>query len=401
MQFVDMKARKFGRFSAALLFAGACSSAPTPTTVGSAPSGASAKGMVVSASSIASQAGRDVLAAGGNAVDAAIATGFALSVTYPVAGNIGGGGFMIIRMPDGRATAIDFREMAPRAATPEMFTDANGAYSSTIHHDSHKSVGVPGTVAGFALAHKKYGKSEWTRLVDPAVRLASDGFVVPTGLAQSLKWGMDDMKKYPASVASFTKSGAPYEVGDRIRQPDLARTLRPHSLPGSGRFLSWARPRDSLAEEDASQWWIDHGRRHGAATVAKERTPIRGTYRGYRGDLGCHRRAPVVWRWWRCSTSSRGTNSAVGKHNSPQVRAPRGRGDASRVPGSCALPRRPGLYLATIERLTSKAYAAELRKTILRTIARARQRRRRWRRRTRARRRPLLRRRCERDGGFA
>jgi len=109
-------------------------------------------GMVVSASAIASRVGRDVLAAGGNAVDAAVATGFALAVTYPVAGNIGGGGFMVIRFPDGRATTFDFREMAPKAATPEMFLDATGAYSSKIHHDSHRSVGVPGTVAGFALA---------------------------------------------------------------------------------------------------------------------------------------------------------------------------------------------------------------------------------------------------------
>ena len=96
-------------------------------------------GMVVSASAIASQAGRDVLAAGGNAVDAAVATGLALAVTYPVAGNIGGGGFMVIRMPDGRATTIDFREVAPQAATPEMFLDSTGAYSARVHHDGHRA----------------------------------------------------------------------------------------------------------------------------------------------------------------------------------------------------------------------------------------------------------------------
>src|SRR3954469_7459272 len=136
-------------------------------------------GMVVSASGIASEVGRNVLAAGGNAVDAAIATGFALAVTYPVAGNIGGGGFMVIRFPDGRATTIDFREMAPSAATPDMFTDSAGAYSARIHHDSYKSVGVPGTVAGFERAHRKYGSAKWSRLVDPAVRLASEGFAAP------------------------------------------------------------------------------------------------------------------------------------------------------------------------------------------------------------------------------
>src|SRR3982751_2777614 len=181
--------------------------------------------MVVSASGIASEVGRDVLARGGNAVDAAIATGFALTVTYPVAGNIGGGGFMVIRFPDGRATTFDFREIAPLAATPEMFVDSAGKYSARIHHDSYKSVGVPGTVAGFALAHEKYGKTQWTRLVDPAVRLASEGFVVPPGLAQSLVRQLQNFNRYPASVAAYSKSGAPYSVGDRFRQADLARTL--------------------------------------------------------------------------------------------------------------------------------------------------------------------------------
>ncbi|MFN9421748.1 gamma-glutamyltransferase, partial [Gemmatimonas sp.] len=119
----------------------------TPARAQSAPKPATpaegAKGMVVSASAIASQVGREVLANGGNAVDAAIATGFALAVTYPTAGNIGGGGFMVIRFPDGRATTIDFRERAPAAATPTMFTDSTGAYSARIHHGSHKAVGVP------------------------------------------------------------------------------------------------------------------------------------------------------------------------------------------------------------------------------------------------------------------
>jgi gamma-glutamyltranspeptidase/glutathione hydrolase len=146
----------------ALSFVAACSSAPPATTTGPATIAATRvdtaqHGMVVSASSIASDAGRNVLAKGGNAVDAAIATGFALAVTYPAAGNIGGGGFMVIRFPDGRATTIDFRERAPAAANPEMFTDSAGNYSSIIHHRSLRAVGVPGTVAGFALAHEKYG----------------------------------------------------------------------------------------------------------------------------------------------------------------------------------------------------------------------------------------------------
>ena len=123
----------------------------------------------MSANAMASRVGAEVLRSGGNAVDAAIATGFALAVVHPTAGNIGGGGFMVIRFPDGRTTTLDFREKAPLAAHPEMFLDENGEYSPGIHHNSHLAVGVPGTVAGFALAHEKYGSGDWARLVDPAV----------------------------------------------------------------------------------------------------------------------------------------------------------------------------------------------------------------------------------------
>ncbi|HEY8470541.1 MAG TPA: gamma-glutamyltransferase, partial [Longimicrobiales bacterium] len=181
-------------------------------------------GVVVSATGIASRIGRDVLASGGNAVDAAIATGFALAVTHPTAGNIGGGGFMVIRFPDGRTTTFNFREKAPLRAHPEMFLDSAGKYSSRIHHDSHLAVGVPGTVAGFALAHERYGSKPWRELVEPAVRLARDGFPVMPGLARSLRAVLPSMQRYPASVAAFSKNGTPYEPGEIWKQPDLART---------------------------------------------------------------------------------------------------------------------------------------------------------------------------------
>jgi gamma-glutamyltranspeptidase / glutathione hydrolase len=127
------------------------------------------RGVVVSANVIASEVGMQVLRAGGNAVDAAIATGFALAVVHPTAGNIGGGGFMVIRFPDGRATTIDFREKAPLRSHPEMFVDpATGEYASTIHHNSHVAVGVPGTVAGFDHAHRQYGTAQWSTLVQPS-----------------------------------------------------------------------------------------------------------------------------------------------------------------------------------------------------------------------------------------
>ena len=162
-----------------------------------------AGGMVVSEHPEASRAGAEVLAAGGNAVDAAIATGFALAVTHPSAGNIGGGGFMIVRFPDGATTALDFRERAPAAAHPEMFVDAAGEYSSTMHHRSHLAVGVPGTVAGFDKAHRLYGAMNWERLVYPSIVLAEDGFELSERLAGSIARFVERVD-YPATIAAFT-----------------------------------------------------------------------------------------------------------------------------------------------------------------------------------------------------
>ena len=144
-------------------------------------------GVVVSQNMIASQVGVDVMKDGGNAVDAAVATAFALAVTHPTAGNIGGGGFMIYRSSEGGAEAFDFREMAPAKATPEMWLDEAGEYSSDRHHLSHLSVGVPGTVAGLHAAWKEHGSLRWERLVEPAIRLARDGFIVTDGLSRSLQ----------------------------------------------------------------------------------------------------------------------------------------------------------------------------------------------------------------------
>ncbi len=183
-------------------------------------------GMVVSTERRASQVGRAVLRAGGNAVDAAIATGFALAVTHPAAGNVGGGGFMVIRFPDGEATTIDFREKAPLSAHAEMFLDENGEYSREIHHNSHRAVGVPGTVAGFALAHRSYGKLPWEQLVRPAVDLAEEGFVLTQALARSLAALVGRYQQYPATIEAFSRNGEPYAAGETLHQPDLSRTLR-------------------------------------------------------------------------------------------------------------------------------------------------------------------------------
>src|SRR2546426_3260021 len=181
-------------------------------------------GMVSSQNFIASQVGVEVLWDGGNAVDAAVATAFALAVTHPSAGNIGGGGFLIYRPPTGPPVAYDFRETAPAGSSPTMFLK-DGSYDEDRHHNSHLSVGVPGTVAGLHMAWKAHGKLPWRRLVAPAVTLARDGIMVTAGLAGSLKEVLPEMKKHRASVLQFSRSGVAYEMGDILKQPDLAKTL--------------------------------------------------------------------------------------------------------------------------------------------------------------------------------
>src|SRR5688500_361680 len=154
------------------------------------------KGMVVSQHFIASQVGAEVLKDGGTAIDAAVATAFALAVTHPTAGNIGGGGFLLYRAASGQTAAYDFRETAPAAASPTMFLKG-GQYDADLHHSGYLSVGIPGTVAGLHLAWKEYGKLPWRRLVEPSVVLARDGFIVSDGLARSLARVLPQMQAYP------------------------------------------------------------------------------------------------------------------------------------------------------------------------------------------------------------
>ena len=345
---------------------GGVATAPARTAAASATGTQAPHGMVVSASAIASQAGRDVLAAGGNAVDAAIATGFALAVTYPTAGNIGGGGFMVIRLPDGRATTIDFREKAPAAATPEMFTDSTGAYSSRIHHRSHFAVGVPGTVAGFALAHQKYGKAAWKSLVDPAVKLSGDGFDVPPGLAASLAGSLARFKAYPATEAEYSKAGVAYAAGERLKLPDLSRTLTRIRDGGRDGFYKGETATLIAAEMKRGGGLITEADL--AAYEAKERAAIKGTYRGYdiismpppsSGGVAMVEMLNIL----------EGFDLKAAGHNSPQyvhlvVEAMRRAFlDRARYLGD------PDFVTAPLDRLTSKSYAAQLRKTISREHA--------------------------------
>ncbi|HEX8746902.1 MAG TPA: gamma-glutamyltransferase [Pyrinomonadaceae bacterium] len=240
-------------------------------------------GIVASTSGIASRIGADVLKRGGNAVDAAIAVAFALAVVYPAAGNLGGGGFMMIRLKDGRATAIDYREMAPKRATRNVYLDERGELiigegSSTL---GYRAAGVPGTVRGMELALKKYGSGRmtWAELIAPARRLAATGFTVSFNLARSLRDTSDTLSKYDESRRIFLNQGRLYKEGETLRQPELAATLARIALRGPNEFYEGETAR--LIAEDM--------RRHnGLMTMedlrgyfAKEREPVRGTYRGF------------------------------------------------------------------------------------------------------------------------
>src|SRR5881392_1597917 len=178
-------------------------------------------GIVASTSEIASRVGVEVMKKGGNAVDAAVATALALAVTWPSAGNIGGGGFMLVRKADGTSEAIDYRERAPLAATRDMYLDANGNVIKGLSTEGHKAVGVPGTVAGLALAHQRHGKLPWAALVEPARKLAAEGFEVNYFLARSLAGNVarKKMETFLESRRIFQRDGKFYELGERFVQP--------------------------------------------------------------------------------------------------------------------------------------------------------------------------------------
>ena len=236
------------------------------------------QGMVVSQSDIASDVGWKIMREGGNAIDGAVATALALAVTHPTAGNIGGGGFIVYRAGDGTTTTFDFREMAPAGANPTMWMK-DGKYDFDIHHNSHRSVGVPGTVAGLYLAHQKFGSKPWKDLVLPAVALARDGFEISEGLASSLARMIPEFKKYPASLAQFSKNGVAYTAGEILRQPDLAKSLQRIADKGPAGFYEGETAELIEKEMKANGGLItrDDLKKY----VAKERAPLKGTYRGY------------------------------------------------------------------------------------------------------------------------
>jgi gamma-glutamyltranspeptidase/glutathione hydrolase len=239
------------------------------------------EGAVVSVDGFATQIGLDVLREGGNAVDAAIGVGFALAATHPSAGNIGGGGFMTIYLADeDRYTTLDFRERAPLAASPSMYLGENGRPVRGLNRRGWLAVGVPGTVAGFEKAHVQWGKLPWGRLVEPAIRLADEGFLVRPLLANSLARVADSFGAFPASAAAFLRAdGTPYHVGDRLRQPDLAWSLRQIADSGAAAFY-----RGEIAERLTAAMAANGGligMEDLRTYEAVERPPIRGSYRGY------------------------------------------------------------------------------------------------------------------------
>ena len=235
--------------------------------------------MVVSAHRLASKAGVDVLKGGGNAVDAAIAVGYALAVTFPEAGNLGGGGFMTVRFHDGRTAFIDFRETAPGAATATMYQDANGNPVPERSRRGYLAVGVPGTVSGLELARTRFGTRSRATLMADAIRLARDGFVLDQGDADMLADAADEFRKDGPSAAIFLNKGQPWKPGQRLVQTDLARSLSLIAKGGTTAFYKGPIGAKIVAASKAGGGILST--RDFAAYQAREMKPLECDYRGY------------------------------------------------------------------------------------------------------------------------
>lgn len=323
----------------------------------------STTGMVVSVNGIASDVGAAILARGGNAVDAAVATAFALAVVHPSAGNIGGGGFMIIRPPSGAAVAIDYREKAPRASTTTMYLDSAGNIVRTRTSTGYLAPGVPGTVRGLALAHRKYGKLPWKDVVAPATALAEKGFVLSDSLAKSINRELArGMTPYPQSVKAYGRPGGEaWKGGDTIVLADLGRTLRAIETKGPNAFYTgWIA--DSIVATMASGGGLI-SKKDLAGYAAVQRTPIRGTYRGYEiismpppssGGVAIVEMLNVLERY---DLGKMGKQSAEAQHLIIEAQR-RAYLDRARFLGD------PDFTPVPVTRLTSKKHAKEIAATI-------------------------------------
>ncbi|AWM91580.1 gamma-glutamyltransferase [Pseudomonas sp. 31-12] len=241
---------------------------------------AAENGMVVTAQHLASHVGVDVLKNGGNAVDAAVAVGYALAVVYPAAGNLGGGGFMTVQLADGRKTFLDFREKAPLAATANMYLDKEGNVVPELSTRGHLAVGVPGTVSGMELALKKYGTKPRKEVIAPAIKLAEDGFVLEQGDVELLEYATDVFKKdIKDSGAIFLSNGEPMQVGQKLVQKDLAKTLREISEKGEDGFYKGWVADAIVTSSQANKGIITQADLDKYKT--RELAPIECDYRGY------------------------------------------------------------------------------------------------------------------------
>ncbi|WP_167771256.1 gamma-glutamyltransferase [Bradyrhizobium niftali] len=240
---------------------------------------AAQNGMVVSAQHLATQVGVDVLKRGGNAVDAAVAVGYALAVVYPAAGNLGGGGFMTIQLADGRKTFLDFRETAPKAATANMYLDKDGNVIKGISTKGHLAVGVPGSVSGMEYAREKYGTMKRADLLAPAIQLAEQGFALDQGDIDLLRTATKDFEEDPASAGIFLNNGKPFEVGEKLAQSELAKTLREISSKGTDGFYKGWVGSAIVASSQAGKGLITQDDLDSYKT--RELAPVECDYRGY------------------------------------------------------------------------------------------------------------------------
>ncbi len=260
-------------FAANLLIGGTFAQAASQAPV------AAENAMVVTAQHLATHVGVDVLKKGGNAVDAAVAVGYALAVVYPAAGNIGGGGFMTIQLADGRKTFLDFREKAPLAATANMYLDKDGNVIKGASTTGHLAVGVPGTVSGMEMALKKYGTMKRAALIAPAIKYAQDGFVLQQGDADMFRTATEGFKQDPASAAIFLNKGQPFQAGQLLVQKDLARTLKLISEKGEAGFYKGPVAGQIVSSSQAGKGIITQADLDQYKT--RELKPVECTYRGY------------------------------------------------------------------------------------------------------------------------
>ncbi|HEU4388759.1 MAG TPA: gamma-glutamyltransferase [Blastocatellia bacterium] len=318
-------------------------------------------GIVASTSELASRVGAEIMQRGGNAIDAAVAVGLALAVTWPAAGNLGGGGFMLIRRSDGTSEIIDYRERAPLAAKRDMYLDNDGGvirYASTV---GHRAVGVPGTVAGLGLALQRHGKLKWSEVVEPARKLAAKGFILNYHTARSLRTGEDLLACFAESNRIFLRGGKYYEEGERFTQPDLAATLLRLKERGPREFYEGETARLIVEEMKSDNGLITaQDLREYQPTL---RTPLKGNYRGYEivtmpppssGGTALIEMLNVLERY---DVASLGHNSSAEIHLLVETMR-RAFADRAEFMGDADFVKVP------VTGLTSKKYAAELERTI-------------------------------------